>query len=60
MNDHGGELVVVEPGAAQVLVAEFEAEWFDEVELGAGVGAQADGVAGIGRNFRLVEDDGDH
>jgi hypothetical protein len=30
------------------------------MEFGTGIGAQANDVAGIGRNFRLVEDNGEH
>jgi hypothetical protein len=60
MAQDAGAFVIVEPGAAQGLVAELEAEGFDKVELGPGVGAEADDVAGVGRNFGLVEDDCDH
>src|SRR5574343_252490 len=51
---------LVEPGAAQVLVAEIEAERLDQVQFGAGVGAHADDVARIGWDFRLIENDGEH
>lgn len=60
MTDEPGEFVVIEAGPAQVLVAEVEAERLDEMQFGAGIGAHADDVAGIGRNFRMDEDDGEH
>ncbi|MNN66136.1 hypothetical protein D3C81_1816930 [compost metagenome] len=56
----GGVLVVVQPGAAQALVVQFEAEGFDQVQMAARVGAQPDNVAGIRRNFRLKQDDVKH
>jgi hypothetical protein len=44
----------------QALVADAETKRFDQMQLSPGIGAQADDVAGIGRDFRLVEDDGEH
>ena len=58
--EDAGVFVVVKAGAAQGLVVDVETERFDEVEFGAGIGAQPDDVAGIGGDFRLKEDDGDH
>ncbi|MPN04156.1 hypothetical protein SDC9_151392 [bioreactor metagenome] len=55
-----GVFVVVEPGALQLLVVEFEAERLDEVELAAGVGGEADDVAGVGRDFGFDENDVQH
>ena len=55
-----GVFVVVETGAAQGLVVDVETERFDEMKFGAGVGAKADHVARVGRNFGLVENDGKH
>ena len=55
-----GILVVIQPGPAQRLVVEIEAERLDEMQFGAGVGAQTNDIAGIGRNFGLIEDDGEH
>ena len=52
--------VVVEPGAPQLAVFEAEAEGLDEVQPRAGIGAQADDVAGVGRNPGLVEHDVKH
>jgi hypothetical protein len=49
---HRGVLVVVEPGAAQARVVRLEAERFDQVQRGAGVGAQPYDVAGVGRDLR--------
>src|SRR4029079_7182815 len=55
-----GELVVVEPSPAQRGVVEVETERFDQVQTRAGVGAEPDDVAGVGRNFRLKKDDMEH
>src|SRR5690606_41863820 len=52
--------VVVEARAAQARVVQFEPERPHQVQPGPGVGAQADGVAGIGRNFRADEYDVEH
>src|SRR5271169_936858 len=50
-------LVVVESGAPQFAVAEAKPQRLDQVQLGAGVGREADDVAGVGRDFRLHQDD---
>ena len=52
-----GEFVIVEAGAAQARVVELEAQRFDEMQPRAGVGAQANDVARVGRDLRLEEDD---
>jgi len=46
--------------AAKAGLAEFEAERFDEVQPRSGIGAQPNDVAGIGRNFRMYQDDLEH
>jgi hypothetical protein len=48
---------VVEAGAAELGVGDLEAEGFDEMEAGAGGGAEARDVAGVGGNFGVDEDD---
>lgn len=53
-------LVVVQPGATQAFVIQFETQRLDQVQLAAGVGAQADDVAGIGWDFGLEQDDVEH
>ena len=55
-----GVLVIIEPGAATVFVAEVKAQRFDQMQFSAGIGAHADDIAGVGRDFRLVKDDGKH
>lgn len=55
-----GILVVVQPCPAQALVVQFEADRLDQVQVAAAVGAQADDVAGIRRNFWLKKDDVKH
>ena len=55
-----GELVIVEAGAAQQPVFHREAERLHQMQRGAGVGREADDVAGVGRNLRLDQDDVEH
>jgi hypothetical protein len=57
---HVGKLVVVEPGPLHPLVIPLEPQRLYQVQPIAGVGAEADDVAGVGRNFRLVEHDVEH
>ena len=52
--------VIIQPGTTQTPVIELEPEWFYEMQLRTGIGAQAYDVARIGRYFRLVEDDVEH
>ncbi|MNP40129.1 hypothetical protein D3C76_1337410 [compost metagenome] len=51
MTNHGGELVIVQPGAAQALVVPRKAHWLDDMQTEPGIGAQADDIAGIRWNF---------
>lgn len=55
-----GILMVIQPRATQALVIQFEADGFDQVQVAAAVGAQANDVAGIRRNFWLKKDDVKH
>ena len=55
-----GKFPVVEAGPPQALVIDVEGEGVDQVELRAGIGAQANDVARVGRNFGLVEHDMKH
>ena len=48
---------IIEPGAAELGVGDFESQRLDQVETGAGGGAKAGDVAGVGRNFGVDEDD---
>lgn len=57
MHLQGCVLVIVQAGASELLVAEVEAERLDQVQARAGVGAQANHIARVGRNFRLKQDD---
>lgn len=52
------KFVVIEPGALEGTVFPFEAERLHQMQFASGVGAQADDVAGIGRDFGLEEDNG--
>ena len=55
-----GVFVVVQPGAAQLLVVQAKTQRLDQMQRAAGIGRQTDDVAGIGRNFRLVQQDIEH
>jgi hypothetical protein len=54
------KLVVIQPGADQLFVFQRESKRPDQMQLATGVGAQADDVAGIGRDLRLVKDHMEH
>ena len=49
------ERIVIQSRAAQSFVLDVEAERLHEVQCAAGIGAQADHVAGFGGNLRLEE-----
>jgi hypothetical protein len=57
---HARVLVIVQPGALQLLVVHREAERFDQVQRAAGVGGQPDHVAGVRRDLGVDEDDVEH
>lgn len=54
------KLAIIQPGAAHPGVINGKSQRFDQVQTRARIGAQADHIAGIGRNLRLVEDDMEH
>lgn len=56
----GREFVIIESGAEQLLILQRKTQGFDQMQPGARIGAEADDVAGVGRNFRLIEDDVEH
>lgn len=60
VDDHVGEVVVVQAGAFEVLVVEIEAERFDKVQLRAGVRRQTDRGARVAADGRVVVDDVEH
>ena len=49
--------MVVQPRALELAVVHAEAQRLDQVQPAAGVGAQPDHVAGVGRDLGLVEND---
>ena len=57
MMGNAGKLGVIQPGAAQATVVPGKTERVDEVQGGAGVGAEADDAAGIGGDLWLLEGD---
>jgi len=60
MHAQCSEFVIIQAGADELLVFQREAERPDQMQLAAGVGAQADDVAGIRRDFRLVQNHMEH
>ena len=60
VHGHGREFMIIQPRAAHLGVIDGKAQRFDEVQGAAGVGAQADDVAGVGRYFGLDKDDVEH
>jgi hypothetical protein len=60
MHLHVRHLVIVEPGALQLPVFHGEAERLDQMQARAGIGREADHVAGVRRDLRRVEHDLKH
>src|SRR5207302_681781 len=54
------EIVVVQPGPAQLGVLEGEAERLDQMQVRAGTGGHADRVTRVGGDARCHEDDVEH
>jgi hypothetical protein len=50
-----GKLVVIEPGAAQSFVVHLKPERLDDMKRRSGVGAQANNIPRIRRDFRLAK-----
>ena len=48
---NGGKLVVIQSGPAQTLIVPGEAHRLDDMQAKAGVGAQADNIAGVRRDL---------
>src|SRR3569832_2156304 len=57
---HARVLVVIQSRATQARVVELEAQLTDQVQRRAGIGAEANDVAGVGRELGLIEDDMKH
>ena len=60
MHLHRNELVIVQPRPAHFGVVDGKAQRFDQVQRAAGIGAQPDDIAGVGRDFGLDENDVEH
>ena len=60
VHGHGREFMIIQPRTAHLSVVDGKAQRFDEVQGAAGIGAQADDVAGVGRDFGLNKDDVEH
>ena len=56
----GCEFMIIQSCAHQLLVFEHEAQRLDQMQPAAGIGAQADDVTGIRRDFRLIQDHMEH
>ena len=48
---NAGKLVVVETGAFELAVVPAKSQWFDQVKLGARVGAQADAMLKLKQKY---------
>jgi len=60
MLDDARELMVIEPGAPHFRRIQVESQRPDQMQRRADIGAQPDDVAGIRRNFGLIEDQVEH
>jgi hypothetical protein len=52
--------MIIKPGAAQLLVIQVKTQRLDQVKQTAGIGTQADNIAGIGWYFGLIENNVEH
>ena len=59
---HGQRLkfLIIKSGSAQLFVIEIEPKGFDQMQAKAGIGAEANNIAGVGWNLRLVENNIEH
>ena len=57
---HASHLVIIQAGAAQARFVDLKAQLAYEVQPRASVGAEADGIARIGRDFGFVQQDVKH
>lgn len=53
-------LTVIEPCPAQLFIIQTETKWLNQVQLEPCIGAQANDVAGVGGDLRLVENNMQH
>jgi hypothetical protein len=60
VGSHLGKFTVVEARAAQPRLVKLETEWLHEVQVDAGIRAQANDIACVGRNLGLVQDQAEH
>jgi hypothetical protein len=60
MHAHRRVLVIVEPRAPHPGVFERKSQRLDQMQLRAGVGAQADHIAGVRRDFGFDKNDVEH
>jgi hypothetical protein len=60
MHDELGIFVVIQPGAAQLLVRQIKAQRLDQMQTAAGIGRKPDHIAGIRRDFRFNQDNFKH
>ena len=57
---HAGVFMVVQPGAAQLGIFHGKAQRLDQVQVAPCIGGQANDIAGVGRNLRLIQHDMKH
>ena len=60
MGLYAHKLTIIEPRAAQPGFVQLEAQRLHQVQVSTGVRTQANYVPGVGRYFRLVQDQAEH
>src|SRR5690606_21921077 len=55
-----GEFGIIQPSTAQAFFIHAEPQRFNQMQLAAGVGAQTDNIAGVGRYFRFEQNNIEH
>jgi len=53
-------LVIIQSRAFELTIIQLKSKWADQMQMCPGIGAQTDNIAGIGRDFGLVEEDVEH
>ncbi len=60
MHAHRCVLVIIQARAPHAGIFERKSQWFDQMQLRAGIGAQANHIAGVRRDFGFDKDDVEH
>lgn len=60
VHGEGGKFMIVQSGSYQLFIVQRESERLYKMQPGTRIGAETDDIAGVGRDFRLIENDVKH